>query len=105
MKVPILPIICLATAVFATAAASPVRLSEEWHLWKSEHGKSYEDEVEELERHSIWLSNKEYIEQHNTRSDVFGYTLKMNKFGDLVSSVALSIAGFSIPFLCLLSHH
>lgn len=83
MKVPILPIICLATAVFATAAASPVRLSEEWHLWKSEHGKSYEDEVEELERHSIWLSNKEYIEQHNTRSDVFGYTLKMNKFGDL----------------------
>ena len=90
MKVPILPFICLAAVVFATTTARPERFSEEWHLWKSEHEKSYKDEMEELERHSIWLSNKEYIEQHNIRSDVFGYTLKMNMFGDLVSSVVLS---------------
>ena len=58
---------------------------EEWHLWKGQHQKSYMSELEELERHTIWLSNKKYIEEHNARSDDFGYTLAMNHFGDLVS--------------------
>ena len=58
---------------------------EEWHLWKGQHQKSYMSELEELERHTIWLSNKKYIEEHNARSDEFGYTLAMNHFGDFVS--------------------
>ena len=90
MKLPTPSCVFLAIAVIATATATAVELSEEWHLWKSEHKKSYQNEIEELERHNIWLSNNEYIEQHNQRSDVFGYTLKMNKFGDLVSSVVLT---------------
>ena len=57
---------------------------EEWHLWKGQHQKSYTSELEELERHAIWLSNKKYIEEHNVHSDIFGYTLAMNSLGDLV---------------------
>ena len=58
---------------------------EEWKLWKSTHKKSYQSNKEELERHLVWLSNKEYIEQHNAYADIFGFTLAMNQFGDLVS--------------------
>ena len=60
---------------------------EEWHRWKGQHQKSYTSELEELERHAIWSSNKKYIEEHNARSDIFGYTLAMNSLGDLVRSV------------------
>ena len=58
---------------------------EEWNLWKGQHEKSYDSQLEELERHMVWLSNKKYIEQHNANSHIFGFTLAMNHFGDLVS--------------------
>ena len=64
---------------------------EEWQLWKTEHGKSYQSQREELERHLVWLSNREYINSHNANSDVFGFTLSMNHFGDLVSYISNSI--------------
>ena len=57
---------------------------QEWRLWKSEHRKSYTSTSEELERHLIWLSNRKYIEGHNANADVFGYSLSMNRFGDMV---------------------
>ena len=57
---------------------------EEWQLWKTQHGKSYESKREELERHLVWLSNRKYIESHNNYADVFGYKVAMNIFGDLV---------------------
>ena len=57
---------------------------EEWKLWKNQHVKSYESELEDLDRHLVWLSNKKFIELHNANSHVFGYTLAMNHFGDLV---------------------
>ncbi|CAI8032361.1 Silicatein [Geodia barretti] len=56
---------------------------EEWDLWKTEHGKSYQSQREELERHLVWLSNREYINAHNANSDIFGFTLSMNHFGDI----------------------
>ncbi len=58
---------------------------EEWNLWKNQHSKSYETEVEELDNHLIWLSNKKFIELHNANSHIFGYKLAMNHFGDMVS--------------------
>ena len=64
-----------------------VQFSPDWHLWKGQHGKVYEDVREELGKHLVWLSNQEYINQHNRYSDIFGYTLKMNQFGDLVSAI------------------
>ena len=58
---------------------------EEWNLWKSQHLKSYDSELEELSKHLVWLSNKKFIELHNANSHIFGFELAMNHFGDLVS--------------------
>jgi len=58
---------------------------EEWTSWKDYHGKSYESEREELEKHIVWLSNKEYVDQHNANSHIFGFTLALNHMGDMVS--------------------
>ena len=57
---------------------------EEWQLWKSDHGKKYDSQREELERHLVWLSNREYIQQHNVNAELFGFTLAVNHFGDMV---------------------
>ena len=48
-----------------------------------EHGKEYSTELEELDRHAIWQSNKKYIDEHNANAESFGFTLAMNEFGDL----------------------
>ena len=74
----LLPLISLALA------APKFQLGEEWQLWKSEHGKDYQSQREELERHVIWQSNKKYIEAHNQNAHILGFTLKMNHFGDMV---------------------
>ena len=58
---------------------------QEWQLWKTEHGKSYESQKEELERHLVWLSNREYINAHNKNAHILGFTLAMNHLGDIVS--------------------
>ena len=62
---------------------------EEWQLWKAEHKKSYGSQRMELERHLVWLSNREYINAHNANSDLFGFTLAMNHLGDMVGSVII----------------
>lgn len=58
---------------------------EEWNMWKGQHEKSYASQLEDLDRHLVWLSNKKFIELHNANSHIFGYHLAMNHFGDLVS--------------------
>ena len=59
---------------------------QEWNIWKGHHQRSYESQLQEMERHAIWVANRKYIEHHNVNADVFGYTLAMNGFGDLVST-------------------
>ena len=76
-------LILLSTLTLAAAAAK-FEFREEWNLWKAQHGKSYNEEREELERHIVWLSNRAYIEHHNANADIFGFTLAMNQFGDMV---------------------
>ena len=72
----------------AVAVASvEFQYSKEWRLWKDEHTKNYHLEAEEMKRHSVWLTNKEYIDMHNSNADVSGYTLAMNEFGDMVSTI------------------
>ena len=75
--------ILLNVLVLSTAAAKFEYL-EEWNMWKADHGKSYDSEREELERHFLWLSSKAYIEAHNANFHIFGYKVAMNHFGDLV---------------------
>ena len=66
-------------------------MEREWQLWKTEHGKSYESQREELERHLVWLSNREYINAHNENKAKFGFTLSMNQFGDRVSIASIEV--------------
>lgn len=73
--------LCLISIV----TAANLDLPPEWHSWKATHGKSYETEYEELSKHIVWLSNQKYIDEHNKYAETFGYTLEMNKFGDMVS--------------------
>ena len=71
---------------------------EEWQLWKSDHGKNYDSQRDELERHLVWLSNREYIQQHNAnaKAGVFGYTLALNRFGDMVKFIQIQVNGYHI---------
>ena len=64
---------------------------EQWQEWKVTYGKNYTSQLEELDRHLVWLSNKEYIESHNAYSDVFGYTLELNKFADMVRTTVFHL--------------
>ena len=66
------------------ALVSAGEFSEEWIEWKNSHGKIYDSEKEELTRHATWVANKDFIDEHNNHSDLYGFTLKMNQFGDLV---------------------
>ena len=80
-------VIALANCRHVSSSFSKDRIQfpQEWHLWKGQHKKTYNDMREELGKHLVWLSNQEYIKQHNRYSDVFGYKLEMNQFGDLAS--------------------
>ena len=57
---------------------------EQWQAWKTDHEKNYTSQLEELDRHLVWLSNKKYIEGHNANEEYLGFSLAMNSFGDLV---------------------
>ena len=72
-------------AVKTAAAAVQFSYAEEWQMWKTQHGKSYGSVREELERHLVWLANREYINAHNQNSHIFGFTLAINHLGDIVS--------------------
>lgn len=80
-----LKVLILAQLLLAVVSLARVELPAEWHVWKSRHGKSYESDNEELRRNVVWQSNQKYIDEHNKHSDVFGFTLGMNEYGDLVS--------------------
>ena len=88
-------VVLLASCTFPSASGKKhlseedVKFPQEWHLWKGEHGKTYQDLKEELGKHLVWLGNQEYINQHNRFSHIFGYTLKMNRFGDMVKDELL----------------
>ena len=92
-KMKVLSLIFLTTVILCTLSHSlcaPVfQLGKEWHAWKAGNGKVYESDMDELERHLIWLSNMKYIEGHNANQGMFGYALSMNQYGDIVSIAAL----------------
>lgn len=63
--------------------SSPLRRHhDEWHTWKSHHSKGYSSAAEEEYRYKVWLDNKIYVDEHNSKADKLGYSLKMNSFGD-----------------------
>ena len=70
----------LLACLIATAVA--FKYNTEWELWKRNHGKDYSKD-EELQRHTIWESNKVYVENHNANASMWGYTLSMNEYADM----------------------
>ena len=68
-----------------TFDASNLDLGEAWLSWKGVHNKSYTSIEEEKLRFSVWLENKRYIDKHNELGE-HSYTLRMNHYGDMVST-------------------
>lgn len=81
-------IFVVAVLIVTQGQTSPVALHPslklEWESWKNTHGKTYTHEREESERVMIWTNNKKLIDTHNEMAEENGYTLAMNKFGDMV---------------------
>ena len=59
----------------------------DWLSWKRQNDRAYEEDLLELERYIIWQSNKALVYAHNQYASTFGYSLELNKFADLVSSL------------------
>ncbi|KAG4066537.1 hypothetical protein HA402_007173 [Bradysia odoriphaga] len=61
-------------------------LKEEWHSFKLEHSKKYDDPVEERFRQKIFLESKRKIAQHNQLYEMgkVTYKLGLNKYADLL---------------------
>lgn len=64
--------------------AAKFNFPQEWEDWKKKYEKNYQTSEEEIQRHIIWEANKKYVESHNEHADVFGFTLEVNEFSDLV---------------------
>jgi len=74
----ILGLMCLAVC------SAKVIQQQDWHLWKSEHGKTYPHLGAERVRFEIWQDNMNRIEEHNNGNH--SYTQKMNHLGDLTNT-------------------
>jgi cathepsin L len=80
----------LALIAFMVVCTSAYRMIDhtmdvEWLKFKLTYNKKYEME-QETHRRLVWESNLKYINQHNLQASLGkkSFTLKMNKFGDLV---------------------
>ena len=81
--------VCSALFLVSLASSASIldaELDPHWTSFKLSHNKQYVDGKEETLRRTIWEQNLKYINTHNLRAGngEFGYTLKMNKYGDLV---------------------
>ncbi|KAK7099382.1 procathepsin L-like [Littorina saxatilis] len=74
-----------ALLISATLVCMGEVVEEEWLAWKEKHGKVYSSVQEETRAHALWLRNMDFIQSHNSRSDV-SFTLEMNEFGDQEST-------------------
>lgn len=74
----------LMSLAIALALSSGLEFRREWHAWKAQHSRWYGSRGEELQRHKVWLRNREYILNHNKNVEHHGYSLSLNRFADLV---------------------
>ena len=81
----LLLLVCIFCLGLVSSTKARFTLTEEWKAWKSYHGKNYESELEEIEKHIVWQSNKEYVDKHNANAHIFGFNLDLNHLGDMVS--------------------
>lgn len=93
MHYSLLLVLCFAVAVQSIALSYKDVIFEEWEAFKSKHSKQYTDKTEENFRLKVFMENKHKIAKHNNRASngLKGYTLAMNKFGDLLNHEFVSI--------------
>ena len=72
----LLLVLCLACVGLAAS------LDTQWHSWKAQHSKTYNDQDEEDARRLVWYDNLKKIMEHNSANK--SYTLALNEFADLV---------------------
>ncbi|XP_017077582.1 cathepsin L-like [Drosophila eugracilis] len=77
-----------AVLVLAQPGSSVPNSHKEWQDYKLDHGKTYQDEAEELSRRNVYHQNKELIQQHNLRFSKGLETFKraVNQFTDLLTT-------------------
>ncbi|XP_017106640.2 cathepsin L1 [Drosophila bipectinata] len=80
----VLPLLALLAVAQAVSFADVVK--EEWHTFKLEHRKNYQDETEERFRLKIFNENKHKIAKHNQlwASGKVSYKLAVNKYADML---------------------
>lgn len=86
--VHLLLLVCVSCLSFVSSNKAKFESLEEWNTWKDYHGKSYQSDRDEIEKHIVWLSNKEYVDQHNANAHIFGFNLDLNHLGDMVSEAS-----------------
>jgi len=62
---------------------------QSFESWARLHGKQYETIQERTYRLGVYKNNLQFIEEHNRKN--LGFTVAMNKFGDLTSEEFVSI--------------
>ncbi|XP_008322035.1 cathepsin S, ortholog2, tandem duplicate 1 [Cynoglossus semilaevis] len=69
----------------STAAVFDSRFDVHWELWKKTHGKTYENQAENMRRRELWEKNLALITMHNLEASmgIHTYELGMNHMGDL----------------------
>ncbi|KAL1509143.1 hypothetical protein ABEB36_003928 [Hypothenemus hampei] len=76
--------LALAVLVAAATASLEELHTTQFQAFKAEHGKSYQNQVEETARYNIFLNNVREIEEHNARYEqgLETYTKAINQFSD-----------------------
>ena len=82
MKTVCAVLLCCQLMIASVLALDQLHL--EWLQWKNQHQKSYRSEREERKKHSVWLTNREFVSNHNSNWEEHGYSLSLNQFADLV---------------------
>ncbi|CAK6967805.1 cathepsin S-like [Scomber scombrus] len=75
------------------------QLDNNWDLWKKNHGKTYQDEVENLHRRKLWEKNLMLITMHNLEASMglHSYELGMNFMGDMTKEEIQQFTGKLTP--------
>jgi len=93
MHYSLLLLICFVVSINCVALTYKDVIFEEWEAFKTRHAKAYTDKSEENFRLKVFMENKHFIAKHNQRAanGYKGYTLAMNKYGDLLHHEFVSI--------------
>ncbi|XP_053182265.1 cathepsin S-like isoform X2 [Scomber japonicus] len=86
---------CVGTA----AMFDSKQLDDHWDLWKTTHGKTYQDEVENTHRREFWEKNLMLITMHNLEASMglHSYELGMNFMGDMTQEEVQQFLGGLTP--------